>query len=95
MLKLPSPSVVCAQNSPVILTIGLHARAIDRHLVEPGAHPLESLRVLVGAELVDELAELLAGAARPGRQAGDDAASAGSLERPRLMLAEHVLQVRH
>src|ERR1035441_1397816 len=26
MLKLPSPSVVCAQNSPVILTMGLTRR---------------------------------------------------------------------
>ena len=62
MLKLPSPSVVCAQNSPVILTMGFtRVRSIGNG-GEAVAHLAQGGHEVVAEELVEELAEIFRGA---------------------------------
>ena len=90
MLKLPSPSVVCAQNSPVILTIGFTRRRSISTLVEGIAAVLERRKVLVALELLDELADVLGGIAEPAQVLGH-----ARFELPRLLLAEDFVQVVH
>ena len=92
MLKLPSPSVVCAQNSPVILHDRLDAQAVDLDVVEACRGSVSSaLGVVVARQLVDELAQVLRGVAeaRPG--------SSGSLpsSSKALAFAEDLVHVVH
>ncbi len=70
MLKLPSPSVVCAQNSPVILTIGFTRSAVDGDLDRSGHAPTRGRSCIRRSELVDELAEELPGLAAVREPAG-------------------------
>ena len=57
MWKLPSPSVVCAQNSPVIFTDRLWPRVVDLDLVLQQARALaQRVDVVVAAQLIEKLA---------------------------------------
>ena len=62
MLKLPSPSVVWAQNSPVILTMGFtRVRSIGM-AAKRSRTSRRAAMMLVAEELVEELAEVFRGA---------------------------------
>ena len=90
MLKLPSPSVVCAQNSPVILTIGLTRRRSTSIVVEAVAAALQRGHVLVALQLVDELADVLGGVAEAAQVLAH-----AFVELPGPLLAEHLVEVVH
>ncbi len=82
MLKLPSPSVVCAQNSPVILIDRLHAQAIDLDRVDAVATRVQRIDILLAIQIVAILPERAADALhllvflkiglRPGRSGVHD-----------------------
>ena len=68
MLKLPSPSVVCAQNSPVILTIGFtRRRSTSTSLIHVAALGQRAGEV-VARQLIDELAQVLGRVLEPAEE---------------------------
>ena len=63
MLKLPSPSVVCAQNSPRDFDDGFHAQAVNFDPGEALAGRLECVQIFSAEELIEEFAYVLGGVA--------------------------------
>ena len=60
MLKLPSPSVVCAQNSPVILTMGF-TRVRSMGIAAKRSRTSRSAgHDVIAEELMQELAQVFA-----------------------------------
>ena len=55
MWKLPSPSVICAQNSPMILTTGLTRSRSTSMVPELIVHGLQSIFVRIAIELLAHL----------------------------------------
>ena len=86
MLKLPSPSVVCAQNSPVILTIGFTRSRSISIASKRSRQRIERRDILVALDLVDEFAQVLGGirkAAQVLRHVARRASTAASCGKPR------------
>ena len=93
MLKLPSPSVVCAQNSPVILTMGFTRSAVDAHRAQVVRHLTDRLDVVLAEERSDELAGVLRHPPDGGQRLEEGAHAA--VEPLVAVGAEDLLQVLH